>query len=159
MLNAFFRCSLWFASGTGSFYVHKFPATALILHQPMAGSAAQTGRPNTLGVRKQGTKSPSGKRSNDDIRLSKAMSKVLRHKPPACMDSSGWVPLNDLVSHIGIAKSTDQILRVVQSDEKGRFEVWVACYCLSVDPWFMGERPSYNVVMLYMLQCGLTSLL
>eukprot|EP00892_Ulva_mutabilis_P002765 jgi/Ulvmu1/1248/UM109_0046.1 len=62
-------------------------------------------------------------RTAEDIRLSKRMSRTLRHHPPSCMDGSGWVPIHELVSHIGIAQSEEQILRVVSTDEKGRFEV------------------------------------
>lgn len=39
------------------------------------------------------------------------------------MDGSGWVPLAELVSHIGAAQSVEQVLRVVSTDAKGRFEV------------------------------------
>lgn len=62
-------------------------------------------------------------RTEEDIKLSKRMSRTLRHHPPACMDESGWVPVHELVAHIGIAQSAEQVLRVVNSDEKGRFEV------------------------------------
>lgn len=39
------------------------------------------------------------------------------------MDGSGWVPLHELVAHIGAAQSVEQVLRVVNTDAKGRFEV------------------------------------
>lgn len=100
----------------------------------MAGSPVSQGMPknggrdNALGVRRHDTKPRDRSRSSEDVRLSKQMSKTLRHKPPSCMDSSGWVPLHELVTHIGTAKSAEHILRVVASDVKGRFEV---CECLT----------------------------
>lgn len=97
----------------------------------MAGSTGTNsgGKNNVLGVQRQKPRPQQHQRSKDDIRLSKRMSKTLRHHPPACIDSSGWVPLNDLVAHIGIAKSAEQVLRVVDTDEKGRFEVYSFLSC------------------------------
>jgi RNA 2'-phosphotransferase, Tpt1 / KptA family len=62
-------------------------------------------------------------RSEDDIRLSKKLSRMLRHNPPPCMDKSGWVPIEVVKSALGSVKDTAQLLRVVEGDEKGRFQV------------------------------------
>ena len=57
------------------------------------------------------------------IKVSKNMSRVLRHDPPASIDSSGWVPLPDLLQKMRGSVSLEQIQAVVASDEKGRFQV------------------------------------
>ena len=63
------------------------------------------------------------KRSGRMINVSKSMSRILRHDPPASIDGGGWVPLHDLLLKIGGRASVEDIKQVVESDEKGRFQV------------------------------------
>jgi hypothetical protein len=78
------------------------------------------------GVAKRGGRGGHGaaveSRSDEDVRLSKKLSRMLRHHPPACIDKSGWVPIEVVKSALGSGQDTAQILRVVESDEKGRFQ-------------------------------------
>jgi len=57
------------------------------------------------------------------VKLSKAMSRVLRHQPPPSMDSSGWVAVTDLVSRLPPHASLERIRQVTETDAKGRFQV------------------------------------
>ena len=79
------------------------------------GGAARSGRGGRGGGK-------STDRNEEDIRISKKLSRMLRHHPPACMDKSGWVPIEVVKSTLGSIQDTAQILRVVGSDEKGRFQ-------------------------------------
>ena len=56
-------------------------------------------------------------------KFSKAMSKVLRHKPPASVDGSGWVPIADILERLRQPHALHTLLAVVAEDAKGRFEV------------------------------------
>ena len=58
-----------------------------------------------------------------DVRLSKSMSRILRHHPPASMDASGWVALQDLQAALGGNVTVERIRDVTANDVKGRFEV------------------------------------
>lgn len=62
-------------------------------------------------------------KENAKVRLSKAMSKVLRHSPPPSMDASGWVPVADLISTLKQNVDMFSIQSVVEEDAKGRFEL------------------------------------
>lgn len=89
-------------------------------------------------------------RSEDDIRVSKKLSRLLRHNPPACVDKSGWVPIEVVKSTLGSVQDTAQILRVVHSDEKGRFQVRVPVmkpYWLASCLWPL--PPSQHIQALY----------
>ncbi|KAL4448973.1 hypothetical protein ABPG77_007690 [Micractinium sp. CCAP 211/92] len=62
------------------------------------------------------------------IRISKAMSMCLRHKPPPEMDGSGWVPLPALIQHLRQPAATEAVIRrIVAADAKGRFELDDSC--------------------------------
>ncbi|MFI9009754.1 RNA 2'-phosphotransferase [Actinosynnema sp. NPDC053489] len=58
------------------------------------------------------------------VRLSKRMSKVLRHAPeevgPA-LDAAGWVDLDDLARALGVTRA--RVLEVVADNDKQRFAV------------------------------------
>lgn len=64
-----------------------------------------------------------------DIRLSKYMSFLLRHQPEQAdlvMDGNGWVDMASLVDACvarGHAEGADDVLRVVEENDKRRFEV------------------------------------
>lgn len=79
------------------------------------------------GVSKRGVRAARSaavnSRSQEDVRLSKKLSRMLRHHPPSCIDKSGWVPIDVVTSALASVQDTAQILRVVESDEKGRFQV------------------------------------
>ncbi|MEV6242105.1 RNA 2'-phosphotransferase [Lentzea sp. NPDC051838] len=58
------------------------------------------------------------------IRLSKRMSKALRHKPERVgltLDPSGWVPVADLLSALGV--SEEELREVVARNDKQRFTI------------------------------------
>ncbi|WP_329789728.1 RNA 2'-phosphotransferase [Lentzea sp. DG1S-22] len=58
------------------------------------------------------------------IRLSKRMSKALRHKPERVgltLDPAGWVPVADLLAALGISEA--EMLEVVARNDKNRFTV------------------------------------
>lgn len=57
------------------------------------------------------------------MRLSKNMSRILRHHPPASMDASGWVALPDLQGVLGGNVTVERIRQVTTNDAKGRFQV------------------------------------
>jgi RNA:NAD 2'-phosphotransferase (TPT1/KptA family) len=57
------------------------------------------------------------------VRISKSMSRVLRHDPPSTMDQAGWVPLPDLIRKLGGNVTAQDIQSVAGADAKGRFEV------------------------------------
>lgn len=66
---------------------------------------------------------------SEDIRLSKYMSFVLRHRPETAglvMDERGWASVDALVEaciQAGHAGSRDDVLRVVTENDKQRFEL------------------------------------
>lgn len=58
------------------------------------------------------------------VRLSKRMSKVLRHAPEEVgltLDAAGWVDLDELVRALGVTRA--QVLEVVAENDKQRFAV------------------------------------
>ncbi|MCG8922377.1 RNA 2'-phosphotransferase [Lentzea sp. CC55] len=58
------------------------------------------------------------------IRLSKRMSKALRHQPERVgltLDPAGWVPVTDLLTALGISEA--EMLEVVARNDKNRFTV------------------------------------
>lgn len=58
------------------------------------------------------------------IRLSKRMSKALRHQPERVgltLDPAGWVPVTDLLAALGISEA--EMLEVVARNDKNRFTV------------------------------------
>ncbi|PWK88867.1 putative RNA 2'-phosphotransferase [Lentzea atacamensis] len=58
------------------------------------------------------------------IRLSKRMSKALRHKPERVgltLDPAGWVPVTDLLDALGV--SEDELREVVDRNDKKRFTI------------------------------------
>lgn len=64
---------------------------------------------------------------SDDLRLSKFLSLVLRHKPEELglvLDSAGWVPVPDLLAGLarqGWTTSEGDLERIVRQDTKGRY--------------------------------------
>eukprot|EP00798_Chlamydomonas_sp_ICE-L_P001298 gene1298-32649_t len=59
---------------------------------------------------------------NNHVRLSKEMSKTLRHNPPGgTMDKHGWVPIPVLIAHLKSKPSEDDVRAVVNTCEKKRF--------------------------------------
>lgn len=65
------------------------------------------------------------KRKAVDVRLSKELSRVLRHAPPASMDASGWVSLPVLALHLRSKPSEADIREIVLSSDKVGVLVWV----------------------------------
>jgi putative RNA 2'-phosphotransferase len=58
------------------------------------------------------------------VRLSKRMSKVLRHAPEEVgltLDAAGWVDLDDFVRALGVTRA--QVLEVVAGNDKQRFAI------------------------------------
>ncbi|MET8757107.1 RNA 2'-phosphotransferase [Lentzea sp. NPDC004782] len=58
------------------------------------------------------------------IRLSKRMSKALRHKPERVgltLDPAGWVPVTDLLTALGITEA--ELREVVDRNDKKRFTI------------------------------------
>ncbi|MBB5805103.1 putative RNA 2'-phosphotransferase [Saccharothrix ecbatanensis] len=58
------------------------------------------------------------------VRLSKRMSKVLRHAPEEVgltLDAAGWVDLDDLVRALGVTRA--RVLEVVEGNDKQRFAI------------------------------------
>ncbi|SDO09343.1 putative RNA 2'-phosphotransferase [Lentzea jiangxiensis] len=58
------------------------------------------------------------------IRLSKRMSKALRHQPERVgltLDPAGWVPVTDLLTALGISEA--DMLEVVARNDKNRFTI------------------------------------
>mmetsp|Transcript_35605 Transcript_35605/g.79125 ORF Transcript_35605/g.79125 Transcript_35605/m.79125 type:complete len:247 (+) Transcript_35605:133-873(+) len=63
-------------------------------------------------------------RMRDDpiVRISKEMSRILRHAPPpGAMDNHGWISLPVLIQHLRSKPTEAQIFQVVESCEKKRF--------------------------------------
>jgi RNA:NAD 2'-phosphotransferase (TPT1/KptA family) len=55
------------------------------------------------------------------VRISKELSLLLRHKPPAgLMDGSGWISVPALLPHLKSKPSLDDIKLVVDSSDKVR---------------------------------------
>ncbi|KXZ44296.1 hypothetical protein GPECTOR_70g527 [Gonium pectorale] len=64
------------------------------------------------------------RKANDDmnVRISKDMSRLLRHKPPpGAMDAAGWISLPVLLRHLKHSPTEAQLRQVVESCEKKRF--------------------------------------
>jgi RNA:NAD 2'-phosphotransferase (TPT1/KptA family) len=59
--------------------------------------------------------------NSEDESLSKAMARLLRHKPPPEMDPSGWIPVLVLLQFLKYSVTLEEIRRVVEIDEKKRF--------------------------------------
>jgi putative RNA 2'-phosphotransferase len=62
--------------------------------------------------------------SRDQVRLSKRMSLVLRHRPEVAglvLDANGWVPVAELLTALGMTR--DQLDLVVANNDKSRFAV------------------------------------
>ncbi|WP_412541347.1 RNA 2'-phosphotransferase [Longispora sp. K20-0274] len=60
----------------------------------------------------------------DVVRISKRMSKALRHQPERLgltLDQAGWVPVEDLLAALHLTR--DELDRVVAENNKKRFEV------------------------------------
>jgi putative RNA 2'-phosphotransferase len=58
------------------------------------------------------------------IKLSKRMSKALRHSPERVgltLDPAGWVPVSDLLNALGVTE--DELLLVVSRNDKQRFTI------------------------------------
>lgn len=56
----------------------------------------------------------------DLVKISKRMSKILRHDPhPLIMDSKGWISTTDLINHLNITQEQLQI--IVDTNDKKRF--------------------------------------
>ena len=73
-------------------------------------------------------------RTEAQIKLSKKMSRMLRHHPPPSIDGSGWVPLADVMkSLLGGEVTLEDIQIVVNTDEKGRFQVSMYCQAQAPD--------------------------
>lgn len=85
-------------------------------------TAAMSGRQSSSRGR-SGGRSGTQERGSAIVKVSKSMSRILRHDPPPSIDPSGWVPLPDLMQKMRGSVSLEQIQVVVESDEKGRFEV------------------------------------
>lgn len=63
----------------------------------------------------------SGGPENELVRVSKAMSKVLRHSPPpGAMDAQGWVALPVLLQHLRGDVTEELVRRVVDENDKAR---------------------------------------
>ncbi|MEW5317048.1 MAG: hypothetical protein WDW38_008379 [Sanguina aurantia] len=63
------------------------------------------------------------RKAADDVRLSKELSRVLRHAPPASMDASGWVSLPVLLLHLRSKPTEADIRSIVLSSDKQRFVI------------------------------------
>lgn len=62
--------------------------------------------------------------SRDQVRLSKRLSLVLRHRPETAgltLDANGWVPVAELLAALGITR--DDLDYVVANNDKSRFAV------------------------------------
>jgi putative RNA 2'-phosphotransferase len=65
----------------------------------------------------------------DHVRISKALSFWLRHKPDAArvtLDAQGWTPLDGILAALvseGLAGDIDTLLAVVEQSDKQRFEL------------------------------------
>lgn len=85
------------------------------------------------------------KRKAEDIsvRISKDMSRILRHSPPpGAMDSAGWVSVPVLLQHLRHKPTVEQVKAVVESCEKKRF-VWDS----SVDPPRIRAAQGHTVLL------------
>ncbi|GLW34067.1 RNA 2'-phosphotransferase [Actinoplanes regularis] len=64
--------------------------------------------------------------TRDQVRLSRRMSLVLRHRPEVAglnLDANGWVPVADFLTALGISRA--ELDRVVEYNDKSRFAVAV----------------------------------
>jgi putative RNA 2'-phosphotransferase len=62
----------------------------------------------------------------DVIRLSKRLSKHLRHSPEAIglrLDAAGWVDIDDLLTALGRGTTRAQLVEVVERNDKKRFAI------------------------------------
>jgi putative RNA 2'-phosphotransferase len=62
--------------------------------------------------------------SRDQVRLSKRLSLVLRHRPETAglvLDPNGWVPVADLLAALGISRADLDV--VVENNDKSRFVI------------------------------------
>ena len=62
--------------------------------------------------------------SKEQVRLSKRLSLVLRHRPETAgltLDANGWVPVADLLAALGISRAELDV--VVQNNDKSRFVI------------------------------------
>jgi putative RNA 2'-phosphotransferase len=62
--------------------------------------------------------------NRDQVRLSKRMSLVLRHRPEVAglsLDANGWVPVGELLTALGMTRA--ELDLVVASNDKSRFAV------------------------------------
>ncbi|AGL13658.1 RNA 2'-phosphotransferase [Actinoplanes sp. N902-109] len=62
--------------------------------------------------------------TKEEVRISRRMSMVLRHRPEAAgltLDANGWVPVADLLAALGIGR--DILDAVVSGNDKSRFAV------------------------------------
>lgn len=63
------------------------------------------------------------RRQNDDpdVRISKEMSRLLRHKPPpGAMDEAGWMSLPVLLRHMRNHPTEEDVRRIVETNDKVR---------------------------------------
>ncbi|GLC38620.1 hypothetical protein PLESTM_000754600 [Pleodorina starrii] len=78
---------------------------------------AQPRGERTAQMKRRGNEDP-------DVRISKEMSRLLRHKPPpGAMDSAGWVSLPVLLRHMRNHPNEEQVRRIVAACEKKRFVI------------------------------------
>lgn len=61
--------------------------------------------------------------------VGRKLSRILRHDPPKTVDGSGWVPVADLASKLGHPVALEDLQRVVDDDNKGRFQVCKPTKC------------------------------
>ena len=62
--------------------------------------------------------------SRDQVRLSRRISMVLRHRPEAAgltLDANGWVPVDDLLAALRINRAELDV--IVEHNDKSRFAV------------------------------------
>ncbi|GAX84872.1 hypothetical protein CEUSTIGMA_g12293.t1 [Chlamydomonas eustigma] len=72
----------------------------------------------------ESTRSKRGRVDDPLIRISKEMSRVLRHHPPpGGMDAQGWVALSILIKHLKSRPTEAQVRQVVESNDKKRYVI------------------------------------
>ncbi|MFI5893411.1 RNA 2'-phosphotransferase [Actinoplanes sp. NPDC051513] len=62
--------------------------------------------------------------SRDQVRVSRRISMVLRHRPESAgltLDANGWVPVADLLAALAIAR--DELDVIVENNDKSRFAI------------------------------------
>lgn len=83
-----------------------------------------------LTVAAMSAQEPNKKRRVEDplVRLSKEMSKMLRHNPPrGAMDSQGWIPLPVVLKHLRTKATEEDVRKVVDSNDKVRQSHGIWC--------------------------------